>query len=269
MKDRIFIKPRINQQNGGIVFSKVNITLAKINTEWEPIRSPDNLVSVGNLLYIYDNPFLDCENSKFSQNIYTDSEHRISDSSKEEQNPFSPSNHRSSEENDNSKIEKCRVEADQSLDTPLLPHFTFHVENSKTSMDDTENMVREIASHLENPDDVLEKSALEKFTMLVSSIRSMKSKDIDRLEKNLKLSIYDIKNGKNAKVLLLWKIFRDAVTQAGTGPALITITRWLSETRLVDLEAAMTISKLSRVARTLTPTYLKAFFVSIRNTYMI
>ncbi|MDD9338889.1 MAG: hypothetical protein PV362_04370, partial [Providencia heimbachae] len=59
-----------------------------------------------------------------------------------------------------------------------------------------------------------------------------------------------------------WKVYRDAVAQAGTGPAFKQIAKWIQSKKLKGEEAAEIISTLPRTVRTPTDEYLEQFFVS-------
>jgi hypothetical protein len=56
-------------------------------------------------------------------------------------------------------------------------------------------------------------------------------------------------------------LFRDAVGQAGTGPALITLKNWIQEEKVTGKEAAELVMVLPDAARYPTEEYLEAFFV--------
>lgn len=57
--------------------------------------------------------------------------------------------------------------------------------------------------------------------------------------------------------------FRDAVAQAGTGPALLTIKEWIQSKKVQGEEAAELLSVLPNSARFPNTEYMNAFFVSI------
>lgn len=61
------------------------------------------------------------------------------------------------------------------------------------------------------------------------------------------------------------KAYRDAVAQAGTGPALATIRDWIKEEKVKSEEAAELVAVLPFTARTPTPEYVDALFVSTIN----
>lgn len=61
------------------------------------------------------------------------------------------------------------------------------------------------------------------------------------------------------------KAFRDAVAEAGTLPALVTIADWIRSNKIEGEEAAGVVGALPRTALTPTPEYLNALSVSIQN----
>jgi hypothetical protein len=60
------------------------------------------------------------------------------------------------------------------------------------------------------------------------------------------------------------RVFRDAVAEAGTLPALSTIIRWIRSSKIAEAEAAEIVAALPRSVITPTPDYIKLFFVSIQ-----
>jgi hypothetical protein len=63
------------------------------------------------------------------------------------------------------------------------------------------------------------------------------------------------------------KVFRDAVAEAGTLPALGAITNWMRSNKVAEEEAAEIVATLPRSALTPSPDYIKTLFVSIRNKF--
>ena len=57
--------------------------------------------------------------------------------------------------------------------------------------------------------------------------------------------------------------YRDAVVDAGTGPALVTIASWIKSKKVSGMEAAKLLSALPDTVKTPTNDYLDALFVSI------
>jgi len=60
------------------------------------------------------------------------------------------------------------------------------------------------------------------------------------------------------------RVYRDAVAEAGTLPALSAIIRWIRSNKLAEAEAAEIVAALPRSVVTPTPEYIKSFFVSIQ-----
>jgi hypothetical protein len=65
------------------------------------------------------------------------------------------------------------------------------------------------------------------------------------------------------------KAFRDAVAEAGTQPALLTIVDWIRSNKVAEEEAAQIVAALPRAALTPTPEYLRILFVSIQCAFKI
>lgn len=84
---------------------------------------------------------------------------------------------------------------------------------------------------------------------------------------------YPILRGLNVFLFVLnRRVYRDAVAEAGTLPALSAIIRWIRSNKLAEAEAAEIVAALPRSVVTPTPEYIKSFFVSIQykfNTFCL
>nr|XP_012139910.1 PREDICTED: vitellogenin-like isoform X2 [Megachile rotundata] len=124
------------------------------------------------------------------------------------------------------------------------------------------NLLGHISNELLKPNTIPEKKTLDKFTQLVNIIRNMNRNQIAEAENSLEISPKKLKWGDKADAIRQnrWSVFRDAVTQAGTGPALLTIKNWVENGELRSEEAAEMLSKIPASARQITAKYTEAFF---------
>ncbi|XP_076389432.1 vitellogenin [Megachile rotundata] len=124
------------------------------------------------------------------------------------------------------------------------------------------NLLGHISNELLKPNTIPEKKTLDKFTQLVNIIRNMNRNQIAEAENSLEISPKKLKWGDKADTIRQnrWSVFRDAVTQAGTGPALLTIKNWVENGELRSEEAAEMLSKIPATARQITAKYTEAFF---------
>nr|CAD7460130.1 unnamed protein product [Timema tahoe] len=113
----------------------------------------------------------------------------------------------------------------------------------------------EIGSELQYPDGIPKENTLAKFTILTRLVQVMSAKQLKEAGRSLYTpSSNDIKTHFHRKA------FRDAVGEAGTGPALVTLKEWIMSKKVRGEDAAELVSSLPRAALTPTPEYLNEFF---------
>ncbi|XP_012139904.2 vitellogenin-like isoform X3 [Megachile rotundata] len=124
------------------------------------------------------------------------------------------------------------------------------------------DLLHRISNELVDPNTIPEQQTLDKFTHLVNIIRTMNRNQIAEAENKLQISPKKLKWGDKADAIRQnrWFVFRDAITQAGTGPALLTIKNWVENGELRSAEAAEMLSKIPASARQITHQYTEAFF---------
>nr|QPN77961.1 vitellogenin precursor [Centris tarsata] len=288
---KMFVSPRFYDSQNGMVVSRMNLTLANVKKISYQLSSPRVPSSTGNLVYIYHNPFLDTEerrvNKKFdalnSKENLLASDGVSSRSSSEEAKKtkqdlrslasdasMSSSSISSSEEND---FWQPKPVLEDALQNPLMPNFIgydgkFIGKSDKVYITETvKQFVFEIANELEDQNSIPTQETLDKFLMLCSLIRTMNRKQISEVENELHISPNDMKSNDKTQIVKqnAWAVFRDAITQAGTGPAFLTIKNWIENRDIGNLEAADILSRLPKTARTPTDQYIKAFFELVKN----
>ncbi|GLV61232.1 hypothetical protein CBL_21061, partial [Carabus blaptoides fortunei] len=95
-----------------------------------------------------------------------------------------------------------------------------------------------------------------KFTILCNLIRNMNYKELQEASREL----YNLKNKEQRHQTDAWKAYRDAIAQAGTGPALLIIKDWLQSLKIRGERAAAVISTAAYSARTPTDEYMRTFY---------
>jgi len=256
----------------GIVYGKMNLTLAKKGDISTKLPSLNNPVPTGNLVYTYGNPFSGVTNKVFgsirpsiSRNSMAEESSESSDSSGSSERRRSLmsmlSNGRfgSTDSNTNGRPNQneqsyVHPALDETPESPLLPFF---LNNKVDIVAEAARLRDEIAYELLFPDGISSRDTLEKFTLLTRLIRVMNLKQIEQLQRYEKNSVPQKNNQDSFEVL------RSAVAQAGTGPALLIIEKWIKEGKLQGFTAAQTISIMPKSARLPTSEYIEKFFVSI------
>ncbi|CAL7934467.1 unnamed protein product [Xylocopa violacea] len=280
---KIEISPRLYDNKNGLVVSMVNLSLGDVKKIAKPLHKPNTPESTGNLVYLYNNPFSTTEERRVgkvenSNHIWnSDSISSVSSSEEAPEKGHNPrtlssssssgssSSISSSEENDFWQPKPTLEEAPQ---YPLLPNFIGYNGKSIGQSDKVDvietskELISEISNELEDPNNIPSQETLEKFTILCSLIRTMSWNQISQMDSKMQLSPNELKwNDKSQTVKQnTWAVFRDAIVQAGTGPAFLTIKNWITKGHVGSLETADILSRIPKNARTPTTEYVKAFF---------
>lgn len=282
----MFISPRLYDDQKGSVVSKMNLTLVDVKKISNALPMPRNPESTGNLVYVFDNPFSDMEERRPSQGIgqvdpkkirTSDSISSVSSSEEALKNKpnlrgsgsssASSSSISSSEEN---KFWQPKPTLEDAPQNPLLPNFIGYKGKfiGKSGEIDVVKAIKElvfqIANELEDPSNMATQETLEKFTILTSLIRIMNRKQIAEVETKMQFSSNELKSNDKTQAVNqnAWAVFRDAITQAGTGPALLTIKNWIERRDITTMEAVDVLSRLPKSARAPTAEYINTIFVS-------
>lgn len=272
----------------GTVHSGINMTLEKLDKISNPLSVSDNLISTGNLVYIYNNPLSEIETHKRSPSIARNSlpassESQSSESSSEEkhsdkdpQDSSSSSESASVANSHERNYLQSKPSLDEVPDNPLLPYSvgyngkSIHHSNKVDAVKAAAQLIKEIPAEIDNtPLKGLSHATMEKFTILTNLIRIMDTKQIAELQEHVKVIAKEMPSNMHEE----WKkhfaqnyfdVLRDALTQAGTGPAFVTLRKLIKEKKLKSAEAAHVVARLPKTVRIPTAEYIQAFFVSIR-----
>ncbi|XP_076174196.1 vitellogenin isoform X2 [Ptiloglossa arizonensis] len=280
---KMHVSPRFYDHQNGIVVSMMNLTLANKNRIKSELPTPRNPESTGNLVYVYNNPFSDSEDRRTgkreeslnsNQLHISDSMNAVSSSEEKDkqrikirgsESSASSSSISSSEENQFWQPKPTMEEAPQ---FSLLPNFVgykgkFIGKSDQINLvDTTKTLVVEIAQAIDDSGNGYAHEYLEQFTILSELMRTMSRKQLMDAERTLKISLNEIKSNDKSQAVKqnIWAVFRDAVAQAGTGPALLTIKSWIEKGDIDKSEAADVIARIPKNARAPTAEYVKTLF---------
>ncbi|CAG9759824.1 unnamed protein product [Ceutorhynchus assimilis] len=270
--DKIIINPTINARQQGSAISALNLTLSEVKSQSQQAQEMSNPVEIGNLVYTYERPF--AKSNKVHEKMQGDN---LSSESSEEGNESTWKKFRQSAEqmikkmqqDDSSSSEETmqyqpRPSMTEAPQFPLLPYFMgYHGKSVRTDKDFdpkqiVEKIAREISEDVQQPEKILTQSTLSKYAMLCSLVRTMDKDDIKSLAEKLYTP------DKQGAQRVAWAAFRDAVAEAGTGPAFLNIEEWISTKKVERQEAAEIISAMTRAVRVPTEEYMQSFFELIK-----
>ncbi|XP_014605280.1 PREDICTED: vitellogenin-like [Polistes canadensis] len=280
-RTKIIMKPRLVDEQESIVMSKMNVTLVSVQEMTNQIPEPSRPISTGNLVYTYNDPFSENERRRPGQ---------------PSESFNSMSNEVDSNSESNEELQLIREQYGQSFKTnvvndedkrywqkkptlqdaprnPFLPLFIGNKGKAVLLSDKTDfikmvsTLVEEIANEIENPNTMPEQETLDKFTILSRLISSMSLEQINKAERNLhsvwnEISPDERNQIKNENIR---DVYRDAIASAGTGPALMTIKRWIENKQIKEFEAAEVVSAIPKTARIPTAEYVDTLFEIARN----
>lgn len=284
----IFVKLGEKDSAIGSVDSKVNLTLVEKNKKDGKLMQQelltDQLVSTGNLVYMYNNPFSKSaevrprypsisRNSQQIQSSESSSEEArksvksalLNDQRDGSSSSSSSSSLSSSEEDDfrDATFLQSTPRLNEAPHNPLLPLFIgMEGKNIQTSKEidavqQAANLVVQITEGMQDPNVQKPGYTLERFTILQDLLRTMNTDQFTEVE-NVAFKLSKLKNiAKKVK-----NVLRKTITQIGTGPALEIIKELIKNRSVKGLEAAMIVSRIPKTVRTPTEEYIREFHVS-------
>ncbi|EGI60934.1 Vitellogenin-1, partial [Acromyrmex echinatior] len=267
---------KFNNTYSGAVYSGMNLTLDRMNRISNPMPVSNNLMSTGNLVYTYNNPFSSQRKPRrpnVSQSSLAQSSENSNSNNSSEENYNEDDNFKSVEQD----YFQSKPKLNEAPENPLLPYFIgykgMRILNSEENY--TRIAIRLIGETLIDDDYPTEHfspeqmndryiNALERFTILVRLIRTMNVEQIAEVDNEVP-KMYNTMNSFTESDFNLthqnvWRAFSCAVANAGTGPALITIKNWIKSGKLEGIQAAQIISKIPKSALAPTTEYVAAFF---------
>lgn len=277
--NKVILSPEVYNTQKGEVVSRLNLTLSSVHSASGNAQGPQNPQTLNSLVYDYNSPGTTDEiaRSKWDQRTTTKTEKFLSFFKKLRfGRSLNQHNHKNypHDESEDGVQEMFSEEWHQSTpsmtaapESPFLPYF---IGNSGHSIQHDKNvdvnqvvkkLSSEIGQHLQVKAEIPKENTLARFTILTRVIRTM---SLDQLEKATE-ELYtpgDQNAGSNPR-RNAWMAYRDAVVQAGTGPALKTIVNFVTTKKITGEEAAQVVGSLAETARYPTSEYINTFFVRI------
>ncbi|XP_011879023.1 PREDICTED: vitellogenin-1-like [Vollenhovia emeryi] len=272
----IFVRSKIERTYSGAVYSRVNLTLDRMSTVSNLMPVSNNLMSTGNLVYIYNSPFSDQHTPRRPSEIRNflaarTSEKHISKRSSESHGDDDDRSNLNSEERD---YFQPKPKLEDAPEIPLLPYFVGYngssiLKSEKNFTAITCNLITWIIQKIETygsyawEPPLLDMDLLEKYMILIRLMRTMNVAQITEIEETLaELIARDSSRGEEKKILqhTVWDVLRNAIAHVGTGPALITVKNWIKDKKVEGKQAAGIISQIPKAALTPTPEYIREFF---------
>nr|BAU36890.1 vitellogenin-like [Cimex lectularius] len=118
------------------------------------------------------------------------------------------------------------------------------------------DLTKQIASEIAKPNAITGMKTLSKFNAATRIIRTLSYKQLKLISRRL----FENEAKPYETHFLLWSVFRDAVSQAGTRHAFLVISDWIMERRLVGEEAAEILSVIPNSIAVPTMEYMNDFF---------
>jgi hypothetical protein len=263
--NKIVLSPTLNSEQNGMVVSHLNLTLAQVQPaqgQFPEVQQPHNL---GSLVYSYNKPFSDSHEPK-QWNQWTQEEDEDQSASSEEQysrrQPRSIANKRQQHESQDSSEYWTQDEPqlDQAPESPLLPMFIGYKgksikQSQQVNVEQVaKKLAQQIAQEIQHPDQIKEEQTLAKFTVLIRVVRIMNEKEMQQVARDL----YSTEEGTTK--IDAWRSYRDALAEAGTGPALLTIKDLIKNKKIRQEEAAEVLATVAQATRQPTPEYMRTLY---------
>lgn len=266
--DKIIMRPTLNDQQRGSVISMVNVTLADVKSS-NGVQQLSSPVPLGGLVYRFNQPFNSNNNARRMEYNSQNKDEDYSQYSSSEERFYSPSQgrfrrdveqqwdqYRNAYEVFQQQEQPQMNEAPQS---PLLPFYigykgkSIKQDSNFDVVQNVQKVAQQIGRELQSPKEILEQNTLNRYTILTSLIRLMNVEELRQVARKM----YTQEKGAQQYT---WAAFRDAVSEAGTGPALVIIQEWYQNDKMSALETAHAISAAAHNARQPTVEYLRSFY---------
>ncbi|XP_014261592.1 vitellogenin-1-like [Cimex lectularius] len=152
--------------------------------------------------------------------------------------------------------------------SPFLPYFIGYQGNSIQAarqvdvVQQVQKLAQQIGSEVHKPNGLTGENTLSKFVILTRVLQTM---TVDQLKRATEQLYYPYskaspRSTSDAERYQAWVAFRDAMSQAGTGPALLCLKEWINTGKVQYEEAAELVAVLPQTARYPTNEYMNAFF---------
>nr|CAD7257447.1 unnamed protein product [Timema shepardi] len=223
--NKVILSPMFYNEQKGMIFSRLNLTLVSWSSASGSPPSVSDPRKEDDLIYSYESS----ENNVYQKELEEDSLLEMS-------------------------LESGRSASEESSGS-IRP-----ISSKINPVEAVRKIASEIGSELQYPDAIPKENTLAKFTILTRLVQVMSAKQL----KEAGRSLYTPSNKpSSSRTSNTWKAFRDAVGEAGTGPALVTLKEWIMSKKVRGEDAAELVSSLPRAALTPTPEYLNEFFDTV------
>ncbi|KAH1029855.1 hypothetical protein HUJ05_003012 [Dendroctonus ponderosae] len=248
--NKMMVNPDLKNKEMGSVVSMVNVTLSEVNerTSYPDLERPK---PIGNLLYVFEKSF-DAISKQDSMGDSSSSEETTEGNWRRMRRSLGMS----SSEEDAQKQSKTHMS--QALASPLLLSMSDLGKSMKRDTDfdikhNVEILAEEICKEMQQPEEILAKATLNKYTILSTLVRLMDEDQINSVAEQL---YSESQNSDNSP----WPVYRDAVAEAGTEPAFSNIEKWIKSSKIQKREAADVVATMAQEVRAPTETYMRNFF---------
>ncbi|EFA11302.1 vitellogenin [Tribolium castaneum] len=272
--DEVTVNPSMQDKQRGSTRSIVNITLVSMDEQNQEFEQVSNPVNVG-LVYHYDNPFDQTNEPHLRSQIRSgrkNSDESSSSHSQESSNQIrrhKRSLSHASSESDESRSEELyssvqeKPHINEAPASPLLP-FTVGYDGQAISKkqnikESARNLAKKIGQEFQQSQNIPERNTVGKFLILSSLVKVMDKDEMKQVADQL------YTQEQHGAAAAAWVAYRDAVAEAGTGPALLNIQEWIREGKISREEAAEVVSTAAVSARQPTEKYMKVYFEMIQN----
>lgn len=273
--NKIILKPTPSSSQKGLVVSQLNITLVDVSAASKEPQRLSQPKSIGNLVYTYNSPF--ATTNEVRTGSKNSEEQRDQLDSEENQRYWQGQSKRHPRSLDRSDEQDSRQQPEDFQDfkqdeptmtgepeNPLMPYFIgYYGQAIKTAkqvnpVEDAQKLARKISHELAQPSEMTKEDTLATFTILVRLVRTMNVEEIKQVSQQLYVrESYKKEEGHHVDA---WKCYRDAVAQAGTGPALMTIQDWILSKKIEGQEAATLVATVAQSTRHPTRDYMNTFY---------
>ncbi|GLV61233.1 hypothetical protein CBL_21062, partial [Carabus blaptoides fortunei] len=271
--NKIVLKPTPNAHQKGLVVSQMNVTLYKVNAVSDQPQKVSQPQTIGNLVYRYNSPYASSNEAREgsrnkhrqrrSADQYEQQQHKRQYRARYDDSSSSSSSSSSSDSIESgNQWQQDKPTMTSPPETPLLPYTVGYkgqsIKNAQNIniVQAVQKLAKQIGQELQEPSQMQQEDTLAKFTILCNLIRNMNYKELQEASREL----YNLKNKEQRHQTDAWKAYRDAIAQAGTGPALLIIKDWLQSLKIRGERAAAVISTAAYSARTPTDEYMRTFY---------
>lgn len=257
--NKISVAPALmNSGQKGMVVSQMNLSLAHMEESNNEPVGPSNPKSLGGLTYVYEGRPIPTHDSGDGDKYASYSYNKPDEQSSASSAGSHENKQHSSEESSAGYHMGGNYTYDQSLKpsldeppfSPILPYY----KNFEGRAIKAARIATEIGQELQDSQEIQKKHSLAKYVILTSIIRTLNDKEIEQVSEGLYTTEDRSANGD------AWKAFRDAVVGSGTGPALITIQRWILTGKLRGDAASEAVSGLTQSVREPTEEFIKSLY---------